>query len=175
MNRLFRVLCSSLALLAAACGGEAPVPDAGAPDAGLPLSGADAGETPDDPDGGHTPERIQYVRDLQPIWEEHCIRCHFPGSVERDFVTPASPDAFLGRTLDCWDRDAKEVVFVPLVVPGAPEQSALWIKLQTDLSAEPNPPIQCNREMPASGTGLKWLDPEAFEKVERWIREGAKE
>lgn len=185
MRPLFVATLGALTLLIA-CGGEVPMPE---PEAAPPVivPGADSGTSgswdagifePHDAgiDGGSSPDAgqvapVRYASDIQPIWQRHCVGCHSQGSF-MDLESPGSRERLVAATMTCDAQGAGGKSFA-LVLPRNPEQSALWIKLQTDLLADPNPQVHCNREMPATGKGLKWVDPEAFALVERWIREGA--
>ena len=54
------------------------------------------------------------------------------------------------------------------VLPNAPQSSQLWLKLAND-------PAKCNAFMPAdAGMALKFSQPGAFNKIDKWIRQGAK-
>jgi len=109
--------------------------------AAFPLAAADAVPT--------------YNRDVRPILAEACFHCHGPDSVKRKADLRLDTEAgFFGE-----DGGAEAVV-----VPGKPEESALYDRLVTDDPDDLMPPPDSHKE----------LKPGQIEIVRRWISEGAK-
>jgi hypothetical protein len=125
------------------CETPAPAKDGGTSDGGAPVS---------------------FATDIVPIFAMNCA-CH----------TSATPSAGLSLTAGnaytqlvnanvssgCTTGPQKRVV------GNAPSQSQLWLKASDD-------PQKCGNFMPRSAaSALKVSNPAAFDKIERWIRQGA--
>ncbi|MBX3745765.1 MAG: DUF1553 domain-containing protein [Verrucomicrobiae bacterium] len=99
-------------------------------------------------------EAIRFDRDIRPILVENCLACHGPD--------PATRKA--GLRLDTREgvfeggrrRDAS-------VVPGDPEASPLWQRIETEDAADIMPPPD----------SLKALKPEEKARIRAWILQGA--
>lgn len=114
-------------------------------------------------DGGADEPAISFTDDVQPVLDQHCVQCHSPAT---GGVSLQAGDAYTTLT-----TRTSGLCDLPLVTPGAPEESALWVKLTEDISA---PSLSCGREMPPLGEGsLLFVDPEAAEVLRLWIAQGA--
>jgi len=97
---------------------------------------------------------LQFNRDIRPLLSENCLACHGPD--------PGSRKAGLRL-------DTRESLFGQtkgegaVVVPGKPEQSALWKRVVNTDPEELMPPPESHKE----------LKPEQKELIRRWILEGA--
>jgi len=97
---------------------------------------------------------LQFNRDIRPLLSENCLACHGPD--------PGSRKAGLRL-------DTRESLFGPtkdegpVVVPGKPEESALWKRLTQTDPDEVMPPPESHKE----------LKPAQKELVKRWIVQGA--
>lgn len=104
---------------------------------------------------------VDYVTDIQPIWDLKCVSCHVAGG-----------SAAMGPVLTS-DKSYAAIVDVqsptvalPLVAPGDVDGSYIWHKLngtQADVGGSGSP-------MPL-GTPLDAAD---LAKIEQWINDGAK-
>lgn len=92
-------------------------------------------------------DRVEFVRDVAPILESHCLKCHKPGD-EKGGLSLATPEGL---------RDGEHVV------AGKPEESYL-----IDLVAEPEGGGR--PEMPKSGAPLS---ADQVEILRTWIAQGA--
>lgn len=98
---------------------------------------------------------LTFNRDVRPILAEACFHCHGPDSVTRKADLRLDTEAgFFG----------KEEGADTAVIPGKPEESALYDRLVTDNPDDVMPPPESHKE----------LNPEQIEIVRRWIAEGAK-
>jgi len=97
-------------------------------------------------------EPVRFNRDIRPILADSCFSCHGPDRNQRkaDLRLDAAPAASApGET--------------PAVVPGAPDRSELWHRVNSD-----DPELQ----MPPPGTRSR-LTARQLQLVRRWIEEGA--
>jgi mono/diheme cytochrome c family protein len=99
-------------------------------------------------------ERIQFNRDIRPIFSDTCFACHGPdenktkGKLRLDSLEAARKG---GKSGD------------PAIVPGHPEQSTVMKRLLTTDPDDHMPPAEFH----------KVLSPAQVETVRRWIAEGA--
>lgn len=91
-------------------------------------------------------EKVDFTRDVGPLFETHCIRCHHPGSLQGD-VSLATSESLLNG----------------YVVPGDPQSSHL---LELIRGKDNERPL-----MPKEG---KPLTAEQVAVIEKWIVQGAK-
>lgn len=123
------------------------------------------------PDAGVLPGLgVSFHRDVVPVLEAHCVLCHRGSNAQANLDLSrqrAAQDLFDPEaSVRCFEEG--ELVERPAIAPGAPEHSALWIKVaDTDLS------LECGREMPAAGAALLQSNPAAAETLRLWIAEGA--
>jgi hypothetical protein len=99
------------------------------------------------PAAAHAGERIDFGRDVAPILEQHCLRCHRPGHKKGDISLATFADLAAGE----------------YVVPGRPEESQLVALV------EPGDPGQ-RPAMPRQGAPLSTGQ---VGVLRRWIAEGA--
>ncbi|MCW5559491.1 MAG: PSD1 domain-containing protein, partial [Verrucomicrobiae bacterium] len=97
---------------------------------------------------------VDFSRDVLPVLSDHCFACHGPDAASRK----------AGLRLDTLDgaRSAGKSG-TPAIVPGSPEQSAVWRRLETTDSDEVMPPPESKRS----------LTPAQRERIRTWIQEGA--
>ncbi len=122
-----------------------------------------------EPDAAQTGS-VSFYNDVIPIFEEHCISCHegenAQANLELGRDVAANQLLSEGRAAFC--SEAGALLERQLVVPGSPEESALWRKISdTELT------LECGREMPPNGTPLISVAPQAAETLRSWIAEGA--
>src|SRR6185436_518693 len=115
----------------------------------------------DDPVSSTT---VDYHRDIQPIWDHWCTRCH-------NFHTPHLNDResahdLAGLSWEKCDVTAK----APFIVPGDPAGSYLMFRLTGE--NQKSYAFACSRPMPADTNGadtpLMQLDPAAVETIRTW-------
>lgn len=92
------------------------------------------------------PEKVDFARDVAPIFQQRCLRCH-------------RPDNRLGKLSLATSVDVRAR---SLVVPGKPQQSPLLALVKTSPDGR--------ARMPKEGAPLT---PEQITTLERWIAEGA--
>jgi hypothetical protein len=98
--------------------------------------------------------RVDYNRDIRPLFSDLCYKCHGPDEAERK----------AGLRLDTPEgMVAKLDTGVPAIVPGKSGESELYARLT---AAEPT------ERMPPPSMG-KSLSPQQIELIRRWIDEGA--
>jgi mono/diheme cytochrome c family protein len=110
--------------------------------AGLPAAQA----APDEP--------VSFNRDVRPILSENCFQCHGhdPGSREADLRLDLREGLFA-------DLDG-----IPLIAPGDPADSELFLRIASDDPED---------RMPHADSNM-FLSQEQIDTIERWIAEGAK-
>lgn len=92
---------------------------------------------------------VSFSQDIQPILDSRCVYCHGPNSIN------GSPPN--GLQLDSYDNVMLGSLFLPVVQPGAPENSTIILLLRSG-------------GMPAQSQPLP---PDQIELVAKWIEEGA--
>jgi hypothetical protein len=116
-------------------------------------------------DGEHD-NCVSFCRDIQPIFDNRCIRCHNPvmhtGSL--DLTTGNSYANLVNQptSAGCMAQVPDSV----RVVPCDPPASMLWRKTMPDDS-------RCGRPMPLGTAGLGVIAPDEFALIENWIAQGA--
>ena len=119
------------------------------------------------------PDVVSYRRDVQPIWDRWCNRCH-------NFHTPhlTAAESAHDLTTQSWFKCRQGSEHAPFIVPGDPDASFLVYKLTGEHAEVFWEGEACNRLMPADVSGrdvpLIQLDPEAVDLVRRWIEAGAR-
>ncbi|MDC0715590.1 hypothetical protein [Nannocystis bainbridge] len=119
------------------------------------------GETgPTEP--GTTGEGLSHAADIQPIWDANCVTdCHTPGGAASGwFVLSGDPyDTLISQA-------SFEINDMQLIVPGVPEQSYLWHKINgTHLAIGGNGNMMPPPPAPA-------LSQAAIDTIGQWILEG---
>lgn len=97
---------------------------------------------------------VDFNREIRPLLSENCFQCHGPDEKHR----------MAGVRLDTQEGAFQQTKSGALIVPGDPDKSLLFQRMNHALKARRMPP-------PASG---KEVSPKQIETVKRWIQEGAK-
>jgi hypothetical protein len=120
-----------------------------------PGWGERGGDRPDEdrPQAGRG--SVRYDRDIRPILSDRCFKCHGQDAAQRKADLRLDTREGLLAT-----RPAGG----PVVVPGDPDESALWHRVT---SHDPD------EQMPPPGANKRLLSVQEQELVGRWIREGA--
>ncbi len=105
-------------------------------------------------------EPLSYARDIEPIMVRECADCH--GAEKPKAELDLSP----GHGLTALTGKKSIQVDMPLVSPGDPAGSYLWLKLSHTATK--------GKGMPRTLFGDKKLPKELLDLVQRWIVEGAK-
>src|SRR2546425_8375764 len=95
----------------------------------------------------HTPGKVDFRRDVQPIFKQFCIECHGPAQQMHGFRLDRRRDAMRGGT-------------IAVITPGNSAGSRLYLKLIG---------TQFGPQMPATGP----LAQEQIEVIKAWIDQGA--
>lgn len=95
----------------------------------------------------HTPGKVDFRRDVQPILKQFCIECHGPSQQMHGFRLDRRRDAMRGGTMT-------------VIVPGNSAGSRLYLKLIGN---------QFGPQMPATGP----LSQEQIDIIKAWIDQGA--
>ncbi len=95
--------------------------------------------------------RVDFARDVKPIFDVHCIACHGPKKQKGDY------------RLDTWERAIEGSPGGKSIVPRSPGASDFFRRLVSEDSDLRMP----QKEPP--------LDPRAIETLRRWIEQGARE
>jgi hypothetical protein len=103
---------------------------------------------------------LSYSKDIEPIFVGACADCH------GDKHPKADLDLSLGSGLAALTGKKSSEVDMPLLTPGDPAASYLWLKLSHTATQ--------GRGMPRTLFGAKKLPKEQLDLVQRWIVEGAK-
>ncbi len=96
------------------------------------------------------PAKVDFARDIRPIFREHCLECHGPSQQMRGFRLDRRRDALPNRVGANGAR----------IVPGNSSDSLLYLRVST---------AQPGKQMPPSGP----LRPEQIGLVKQWIDQGA--
>jgi hypothetical protein len=102
----------------------------------------------------HTAEPPHFARDVRPILSDACSRCHGPDDKSRA----------VDLRLDTRDGLFSQRDDGPLIVPGQPEKSLLWLRLTHADPVQRMPPADSGRP----------LSPAQLETVRQWIVNGAR-
>ncbi len=93
------------------------------------------------------PAKIDFVRDMQPLFKAHCTGCHGPKQQKNGFRLDRRRDALKGGT-------------APMIGPGNADASRLYLRLVGD---------RVGLQMPPDGA----LSPEQIKLIKAWIDQGA--
>jgi len=121
---------------------------------------------------------ISYRRDIQPIWDKWCgVECHRPGW-NLNLEAGASYRALLNDNFGQCARDVVnygEISRTPLrmLEPHDPDESALVLITGGFVTQDEHPDIRCSTVMPRLTLGLRVKSPEDWERIRRWVSEGA--
>lgn len=103
-------------------------------------------------------KHIAYNLDIRPILADNCYACHGPDEKSRQADLRLDTKAgALG------DIEKSEPSGYPIIVPGKPEESELYLRVTSNDDTYRMPPADFN----------KTLTPKQIEAVTQWIREGA--
>ncbi len=94
-----------------------------------------------------SPPRVDFVRDIQPLFRQQCIGCHGPGQQMNGLRLDRRRDAMRGGTL-------------PVIGPGNGEASQLYLRVSG---------TRFGTQMPPTGA----LKPEQVALIKSWIDQGA--
>jgi hypothetical protein len=106
-------------------------------------------------------EVVSYARDVEPLVIKRCVGCHAGTEAKAGLVL--EPGKGYG---DLVGRPSTQAPNVLLVVPGDPEASYLWRKLEGTTAV--------GKGMPRGMLGFRALPPEELNRIRRWIEEGAR-
>ena len=98
-------------------------------------------------------ERVEFNRDIRPILADACIRCHGFDKAERK----------ADLRLDVRESALEERDGVRAIVPGKPEESALWTRINSKDEEEVMPPPKAAHQLTERGRLL----------LKKWIEQGA--
>ena len=103
-------------------------------------------------------QSVGFTEQVQPILDKHCIRCH----------SAVSPSGRIELTsyAKLMDTRAKVSGNQPLIVPGSPTESRLYVLCAT---------TQAHFRMPPDTSGITPLSTDELKILMRWITQGAKE
>ena len=101
-----------------------------------------------------TQATVNYNLDVRPILADNCFACHGPDAKTRE----------ADLRLDTKAGAFSEPSGYPVIVPGKPEESELYLRVASNVD---------NYRMPPAGFN-KTLTPEQIDVITQWIREGAK-
>jgi hypothetical protein len=102
---------------------------------------------------GPTPARVEFNRDIRPIFADICFQCHGPDKAKRR----------ASLRLDTESGAFAERGGSRLLVPGDPTRSLLYQRLTASDTKERMPPVQTGRK----------LTPAQIDLFRRWIEDGA--
>ena len=101
-----------------------------------------------------TQATVNYNLDVRPILADNCFACHGPDAKTRE----------ADLRLDTKAGAFSEPSGYPVIVPGEPEESELYLRIASNVDHYRMPPAGFN----------KTLTPEQIDTITQWIREGAK-
>lgn len=103
------------------------------------------------------PDEVDYNFHIRPILSDRCFKCHGPDANKRegDLRLDIEKDAYAAL---------KDNPKLHAIVPGDPENSAVWLRITTKDTAEVMPPIKSNLKLTENEIAL----------IEKWIKQGAK-
>lgn len=128
---------------------------------GIALGGVSGGCAPYRPPEAPAGEPVRYATHLEPVVLERCLSCHTFDEPEAGLVL--EPGEGYARLVG---PRSTQVETMPLVVPGDPEGSYLWLKVdQRPVTGD---------GMPRSLFGPKRLPEAEVELFRRWIADGAR-
>jgi ankyrin repeat protein len=100
--------------------------------------------------GAQIPAKVEFARDIQPLFRDHCIECHGPSQQMRGLRLDRRRDAMPNRVGANGAR----------IVPGNSARSTLYRRVSA---------TQSGAQMPPSGP----LPPEQIDLIRAWIDQGA--
>jgi hypothetical protein len=109
---------------------------------------------------------VSFSMDIQPIFDNRCIRCHNPDTFAGSLDLTADNSYANLVNQPTSDACMTEVSGSVRVVPCDTQGSMLWRKTLPDDS-------RCGRPMPLPTAGLGVIAPDEFALIEQWILQGA--
>ena len=98
-------------------------------------------------------DRIDFTRDIRPIFSNYCFQCHGPDANQRE----------ADLRLDIAESIFSHRDEIPLLVAGEPEQSELYLRISTTDPQQHMPPPDHERQPTA----------EQIQLIKEWIAQGA--
>lgn len=105
---------------------------------------------------------VSYSADVQPILDQKCIKCH-AGDAEGEMAS--------GLSLETYQDLMGGTKYGPVIVPGSPESSALYLVIAHKTAPEIHMPPH-HEDALAEGRGSGLTD-EQIEEIRAWIAAGA--
>jgi uncharacterized membrane protein len=105
-----------------------------------------------------TAPHVKYAEQIQPILDQHCVRCH-SGDHPSGKIDLTSYTKLMTTRAKISGRQ-------PLIVPGNPSESRLYVLCATS---------QAHFRMPPDTSGITPLPEEELRTLMRWIQQGANE
>jgi mono/diheme cytochrome c family protein len=99
------------------------------------------------------PERVDFTRQVQPLFADRCFACHGPDENTRE------ADLRLDLRTSVFDRQRES----PLILPGSSKKSELFERISSDDPEFRMPPPSATRQ----------LKPKEIRLIRRWIDQGA--
>jgi len=109
---------------------------------------------------------VSFANDIQPIFDNRCVRCHNADLMFGGLNLSACSSY---ANLVCQPTSPACRMTVPdsiRIVPADPESSMLWLKTRPD-------DRRCGVPMPRGTDGLGVIAPDEFLLIETWILQGA--
>ncbi|MCB0283027.1 MAG: hypothetical protein H6627_00230 [Calditrichae bacterium] len=103
------------------------------------------------------PKQISFTKDIQPILEDRCIYCHSSDGPEGNIVLEDYQSVFSSRYKNHT---------TPMIVPGNPQTSRLYIVVSTR---------NTSMRMPPERLGEDPLSEDEVKIIHTWIEQGAQE
>lgn len=107
---------------------------------------------------------VSFSREIQPIFDTHCIRCHVTGGFANNSGIPLRLIEGVSHGLLVGKSSVQNSDW-QLVKPGDPDNSLLYQKF-----TQTSPPV--GRQMPWDAATI--VTPDEIELIRRWIEEGAR-
>ncbi len=108
--------------------------------------------------GCHTDRNVSYQTQVQPILTAHCVRCH-SGEKPKGKIDLTSYASLMSTRAKISGKQ-------PLVVPGSPAESRLYVLCAT---------AQAHFRMPPDTSSIAPIPEEELKTLMHWISQGAKE
>ncbi len=105
------------------------------------------------PAGGQDEQKVDYLKDVQPILEAFCYECHGEDRSRRE----------ADLRLDIKEAAFKDLGGFPNIAPGDPDDSELYIRVSSEFLEMRMPPYEAGTQ----------LTEEQIETIRLWILQGA--
>ena len=103
------------------------------------------------------PDEVDYNYHIRPILSDRCFKCHGPDANKREAALRLDTEEAAYAAL-------KDNAKLHAIVPGKPDESAVWQRIITKDTAEIMPPLESNLKLNEHEIAL----------IEKWIKQGAK-